>query len=69
MNQRLLFLDVTKNVAVRGRAGTFSASVTMPATAVLAPLGYYMLFVVRDHIWSTATAATSTGRTGTTYGA
>jgi hypothetical protein len=50
MNQRLLFLDVTKNVAVRGRAGAFSASVTMPATAVLAPPGYYMLFVVNGHI-------------------
>jgi len=50
MNQRLLFLDVTKNVAVRGRAGTFNASVTMPATAVLAPSGYYMVFVVNGHI-------------------
>jgi hypothetical protein len=37
-------------VAVRGRAGAFSASVTMPATAVLAPPGYYMLFVVNGHI-------------------
>ncbi|OQU76146.1 hypothetical protein SORBI_3010G099500, partial [Sorghum bicolor] len=52
MNQRLLFLDVTKNVAVRGRAGTFNASVTMPATAVLAPPGYYMVFVVNGHILS-----------------
>ncbi|CAD6202977.1 unnamed protein product [Miscanthus lutarioriparius] len=50
MNQRLLFLDVTKNVAVRGRASTFNASVTMPATAVLAPPGYYMVFVVNGHI-------------------
>ncbi|EES16725.2 hypothetical protein SORBI_3008G052400 [Sorghum bicolor] len=50
MNQRLLFLDVTKNVAVRGRAGTFNASVTMPVTAVLAPPEYYMVFVVNEHI-------------------
>ncbi|WVZ56321.1 hypothetical protein U9M48_006869 [Paspalum notatum var. saurae] len=50
MNQRLLFLEVTKTAAVRGHAGTYNVSVTMPATAVLAPPGYYMVFVVNGHI-------------------
>jgi hypothetical protein len=39
MNQRLLFLEVTKMEAVRGTAGTYHATVNMPATAVLAPPG------------------------------
>ncbi|CAN6313351.1 unnamed protein product [Urochloa humidicola] len=46
MNQRLLLLEVTKVAAVRDRVGTYHASVMMPATAVLAPPGYYMVFVV-----------------------
>lgn len=49
MNQRLLFLDVAKTAALP-RAGTYEASVVMPATAVLAPPGYYMVFVVNGHI-------------------
>ena len=50
MNQRLLFLEVAKTAAVRGLAGTYYASATMPATAVLAPPGYYMVFVVNGHV-------------------
>ncbi|TKV96989.1 hypothetical protein SEVIR_9G466400v4 [Setaria viridis] len=50
MNQRLLFLEVGKTAAVRGRAGTYNVSATMPATAVLAPPGYYMVFVVNGHV-------------------
>ncbi|XP_062210648.1 aldehyde oxidase GLOX-like [Phragmites australis] len=50
MNQRLLFLEVTKTAAVPNLAGAYEASVTMPATAVLAPPGYYMVFVVNGHI-------------------
>ncbi|CAN6284862.1 unnamed protein product [Urochloa humidicola] len=46
MNQRLLFLEVIKVEAVRDRVGTYHVSVMMPATAVLAPPGYYMVFVV-----------------------
>jgi hypothetical protein len=46
MNQRLLVLEVTKMAAVRVRAGTYYVSLTMPATAVLAPPGYCMVFVV-----------------------
>ncbi|CAL4930206.1 unnamed protein product [Urochloa decumbens] len=46
MNQRLLFLEVTKAAAVRHRVGTYHVSVKMPATAVLTPPGYYMVFVV-----------------------
>jgi hypothetical protein len=49
MNQRLLLLEVGKTAAVRGRAGTYNVSATMPATAVLAPPGYYMVFGVNDH--------------------
>jgi len=50
MNQRLLFLEVAKTAAVRGLAGTYYVSATMPATAVLAPPGYYMVFVVNGHV-------------------
>ncbi|CAN6320613.1 unnamed protein product [Urochloa humidicola] len=50
MNQRLLFLEVGKAAAVRGRLGTYNVSATMPATAVLAPPGYYMVFVVNGHV-------------------
>uniref|UniRef100_A0ACD5ZFH5 Uncharacterized protein n=1 Tax=Avena sativa TaxID=4498 RepID=A0ACD5ZFH5_AVESA len=50
MNQRLLFLDVVETTAALNRAGAYEASVVMPATAVLAPLGYYMIFVVNGHI-------------------
>ncbi|KAF8683583.1 hypothetical protein HU200_044502 [Digitaria exilis] len=50
MNQRLLFLEVARMAAVRGRAGTYSVSVTMPETSVLAPPGYYMVFVVNGHV-------------------
>ncbi|OEL15999.1 Aldehyde oxidase GLOX [Dichanthelium oligosanthes] len=50
MNQRLLFLEVTKTAAARGRLGTYNVSVRMPASAVLAPPGYYMVFVVNWHI-------------------
>ncbi|KAF8718854.1 hypothetical protein HU200_025162 [Digitaria exilis] len=46
MNQRLLFLEATKITAPRGRAGKYHVSVRMPGTAVLAPPGYYMVFVV-----------------------
>uniref|UniRef100_J3LM60 Galactose oxidase-like Early set domain-containing protein n=1 Tax=Oryza brachyantha TaxID=4533 RepID=J3LM60_ORYBR len=49
MNQRLLFLDVVKTAAL-ARAGSYQTSVVMPATAVLAPPGYYMVFVVNGHI-------------------
>uniref|UniRef100_A0A0D9VS44 Galactose oxidase-like Early set domain-containing protein n=1 Tax=Leersia perrieri TaxID=77586 RepID=A0A0D9VS44_9ORYZ len=49
MNQRLLFLDVVKTAAL-ARAGSYQASVVMPATATLAPPGYYMVFVVNGHI-------------------
>jgi hypothetical protein len=54
MNQRLPFLEVTKMEAVRGTAGTYhDATVNMPATAVLAPPGYHMVFVVNGlvRIW------------------
>ncbi|CAM0872356.1 unnamed protein product [Alopecurus aequalis] len=50
MNQRLLFLDVVGTTAALHRAGSYEASVVMPATAVLAPPGYYMVFVVNGHI-------------------
>uniref|UniRef100_A0A453IGP7 Galactose oxidase-like Early set domain-containing protein n=1 Tax=Aegilops tauschii subsp. strangulata TaxID=200361 RepID=A0A453IGP7_AEGTS len=50
MNQRLLFLDVAGPTALHGAAGAYEASVVMPATAVLAPPGYYMVFVVNGHI-------------------
>ncbi|KAF8683580.1 hypothetical protein HU200_044499 [Digitaria exilis] len=46
MNQRVLFLEVTRITAVRGRGGKYHVSVRMPVTAVLAPPGYYMVFVV-----------------------
>ncbi|KAL5210733.1 hypothetical protein ABZP36_006356 [Zizania latifolia] len=49
MNQRLLFLDVVKTAAL-ALAGTYQASVAMPATAALAPPGYYMVFVVNGNI-------------------
>ncbi|RLN17881.1 galactose oxidase-like [Panicum miliaceum] len=50
MNQRLLVLEVAKTAVVRGLAGTYYVSATMPATAVLAPPGYYMVFVVNGHV-------------------
>uniref|UniRef100_A0A0A9DY17 Uncharacterized protein n=1 Tax=Arundo donax TaxID=35708 RepID=A0A0A9DY17_ARUDO len=50
MNQRLLFLEVSKAAALPDRAGTYKASATMPATAALAPPGYYMVFVVNGDI-------------------
>ncbi|KAL6907565.1 hypothetical protein ACP4OV_002604 [Aristida adscensionis] len=50
MNQRLLLLEVTKTAALPDRAGAYRATVTMPASAVLAPPGYYMGFVVNGHI-------------------
>nr|CAB3496445.1 unnamed protein product [Digitaria exilis] len=46
MNQRLLFLDMNRITALRGRAGKYHVSVTMPLTVVLPPPGYYMVFVV-----------------------
>ncbi|KAL5217089.1 hypothetical protein ABZP36_017773 [Zizania latifolia] len=49
MNQRLLFLDVLKTAAL-AQTGTYQASLVMPATAALAPPGYYMVFVVNGHI-------------------
>ncbi|KAG8096715.1 hypothetical protein GUJ93_ZPchr0013g33805 [Zizania palustris] len=49
MNQRLLFLDVVKTAAL-ALDGTYQASVLMPATAALAPPGYYMVFVVNGNI-------------------
>uniref|UniRef100_A0ACD5YWM0 Uncharacterized protein n=1 Tax=Avena sativa TaxID=4498 RepID=A0ACD5YWM0_AVESA len=55
MNQRLLFLDVVETTPVLNRAGAYEASVVMPATAVLAPPGYYMIFVVNGHIPSEGT--------------
>uniref|UniRef100_A0ACD5ZFT6 Uncharacterized protein n=1 Tax=Avena sativa TaxID=4498 RepID=A0ACD5ZFT6_AVESA len=55
MNQRLLFLDVVETTPVLNRAGAYQASVVMPATAVLAPPGYYMIFVVNGHIPSEGT--------------
>ncbi|KAK3147760.1 hypothetical protein QOZ80_3BG0286380 [Eleusine coracana subsp. coracana] len=50
MNQRLLFLEVTRTAPLPDRAGVYASSVTMPATAVLAPPGYYMVFVVNGHV-------------------
>ncbi|KAE8803149.1 WSC domain-containing protein [Hordeum vulgare] len=50
MNQRLLLLDVAGTTALHRAAGAYEASVAMPATAVLAPPGYYMVFVVNGHI-------------------
>ncbi|RLN42175.1 hypothetical protein C2845_PM01G09870 [Panicum miliaceum] len=52
MNQRLLVLEVTKMAAVRAQAGTYYVSVTMPATAVLAPPGHYMVFLVNGLVTS-----------------
>jgi len=57
-NQRQLFLQVQVNQAqlfgsspsVQVPKDAYVASVTMPATPVLAPPGYYMLFVVNDRI-------------------
>ncbi|KAF8683582.1 hypothetical protein HU200_044501 [Digitaria exilis] len=37
MNQRLLFLDMNRITALRGRAGKYHVSVTMPLTVVLPP--------------------------------
>jgi hypothetical protein len=51
MNQRVLLLDVAQTTAAAShRAGPYETSVVMPATAVLAPPGYYMVFVVNGHI-------------------
>jgi hypothetical protein len=51
MNQRVLLLDVVRTTAAAShRAGAYEATVVMPATAVLAPPGYYMVFVVNGHI-------------------
>uniref|UniRef100_A0ACD5TW64 Uncharacterized protein n=1 Tax=Avena sativa TaxID=4498 RepID=A0ACD5TW64_AVESA len=51
MNQRLLSLVVVQTtVALHRAAGAYEATVVMPATAVLAPPGYYMVFVVNGHI-------------------
>jgi hypothetical protein len=50
MNQRVLFLDVVHTTAALHRAGSYEATVVMPATAVLAPPGYYMVFVVNGHV-------------------
>lgn len=56
-NQRQLFLQAEVNKAqlqappgVTVPQDVYAASVTMPATAVLAPPGYYMLFVVNGRI-------------------
>ncbi|KAG2573083.1 aldehyde oxidase GLOX-like [Panicum virgatum] len=58
-NQRQLFLQVqvkpTQAFQLNGGVATpfpgfYEATVTMPATAVLAPPGYYMLFVVNGRI-------------------
>jgi len=56
-NQRQLFLQVQVSKAqleappgVRVPDDAYVASVTMPATPVLAPPGYYMLFVVNGRI-------------------
>jgi hypothetical protein len=50
MNQRLLRLELTRTTPMPHRAGVFASSVTMPASAVLAPPGYYMVFVVNGHV-------------------
>ncbi|KAL5713350.1 (methyl)glyoxal oxidase [Ranunculus cassubicifolius] len=48
MNQRLLVLNRGK---IRKQSGSnFQVAVTMPSSAVLAPPGYYMLFVIYHHI-------------------
>ncbi|MQL70983.1 hypothetical protein Taro_003301 [Colocasia esculenta] len=46
MNQRLLILKI--NQVEPAGAGSYKATVMAPATAVLAPPGYYMLFVVHQ---------------------
>ncbi|CAI8606546.1 unnamed protein product [Vicia faba] len=48
MNQRLLVLDSNKVVKVEGT--TFEIEVTVPGSPVLAPPGFYMLFVVHKEI-------------------
>ncbi|KQK22495.1 aldehyde oxidase GLOX [Brachypodium distachyon] len=50
MNQRLLFLDVLETAASSSTPGAYEVSVVMPATAVIAPPGYYLVFVVNGHI-------------------
>ncbi|CAK8569690.1 unnamed protein product [Lathyrus sativus] len=48
MNQRLLVLESNKVVKMEGT--TFEIEVTVPGSPVLAPPGYYMLFVVHKEI-------------------
>nr|CAD1837423.1 unnamed protein product [Ananas comosus var. bracteatus] len=50
MNQRLLILETMKPRAVGGMAGVYEVVATAPATAMLAPPGYYMVFVVNNGI-------------------
>jgi hypothetical protein len=48
MNQRLLVLEPTKVANVAGT--TYEIDVTMPGAPILAPPGFYILFVVHKDI-------------------
>ncbi|GLJ35553.1 hypothetical protein SUGI_0714890 [Cryptomeria japonica] len=50
MGQRMLSLSASKPVAAPNSTTVFSATVTAPPTAVAAPPGYYMFFVVNGEI-------------------
>ncbi|OAY80431.1 Galactose oxidase [Ananas comosus] len=50
MNQRLLILETMKPRAVGGVAGVYEVGRDGAATAMLAPPGYYMVFVVNNGI-------------------
>ncbi|XP_057867426.2 aldehyde oxidase GLOX-like [Cryptomeria japonica] len=50
MGQRMLSLSASKPVAAPNSTTVFSATVTAPPTAVAAPPGYYMFFVVNGKI-------------------
>ncbi|KAF5200762.1 Aldehyde oxidase glox1 [Thalictrum thalictroides] len=50
MNQRLLVLSRGKATVVAGTSSTYQVQVTMPNSVVLAPPGYYLLFVNHQEI-------------------
>ncbi|CAJ1972515.1 unnamed protein product [Sphenostylis stenocarpa] len=50
MNQRMLVLEPSNVTNVNGRPTTFEIEITTPGSPVLAPPGFYLLFVVHHNV-------------------
>ncbi|MED6122815.1 hypothetical protein PIB30_043495 [Stylosanthes scabra] len=50
MNQRLLVLETTKVTNVNGTSSTYEIEVVTPKSQILAPPGFYIIFVVHQQI-------------------